>query len=113
MHSRPAQNLNTFKGKEILSYSSEAIKEPIMESEEIEDISISKMAEKGPIEIDDSKDLVDPFSLPNLSKFSFDPKSVKNEYSAIFSKGDTDMILKCSVANLNLENFKISDPQIC
>ncbi|KAL4271802.1 hypothetical protein GQ457_13G004050 [Hibiscus cannabinus] len=108
---RPDQIISNSKGKEILPFLSEATKVPIMEREDIEDILVSKTTDIGLIAIDDSKDLADTFSLPNLAKPSYNPKEGNNEYSAIFSKGETDMNLKCSVANLDLDNFKISDHQ--
>ncbi|KAL4283787.1 hypothetical protein GQ457_16G025810 [Hibiscus cannabinus] len=105
---RPDQIIRNSKGKEILPFLSEATKVPIMEREDIEDILVSKTADICLIAIDDSKDLADTFSLPNLAKPSYNPKEGNNEYSAIFSKGETDI---CSVANLDLDNFKISDHQ--
>ncbi|KAL4384964.1 hypothetical protein GQ457_15G021590 [Hibiscus cannabinus] len=81
-----------------------------MEKEKDEEISISKMEDILQIENGETKDLADPISLPNLAKIGFEPKTVNNEYTAIFSKGDTDMILSCKVGNLNLDNVNISNP---
>ncbi|KAK8711320.1 hypothetical protein V6N13_146604 [Hibiscus sabdariffa] len=109
MQSRSVQLHSSIKGKETLSTPNTANADPFMEREEVEEISKSKMDEIIQIENGEIKDLVDPLSLPNLSKIGYEPKPVNSEYTAIFSKGDTNMILSCNVENLNLENINISD----
>ncbi|KAL4281198.1 hypothetical protein GQ457_03G030950 [Hibiscus cannabinus] len=110
MQSRSVQIHSSIKGKETLSTPNTVNADPFMERDEVEEISKSKMDEIIQIENGEIKDLVDPFSLPNLSKIGYEPKSVNSEYTAIFSKGDTNMILSCNVENLNLENINISNP---
>ncbi|KAK9038585.1 hypothetical protein V6N11_023444 [Hibiscus sabdariffa] len=97
------------RGKDVQLSPSRVKKGPVMANEEIEEITITKTSDKEIIKNEEIKDNADPISPPNLSNFGFEPNLINEKYTAMFSRGDTDMFLSCNVDNLNLESIKIPD----